>query len=159
MQDKYVEVFNKIQQDLVEILKDFDVEYDIQHVGGSSIPGVITKGDIDICILTNTESINLISSTLLQSILKHHPELWTDDFNLFHTEKYGYPTDIIVVVRGTTRDSFVLFRDTLRNDKKLVDEYNIIKKNILGTDKQTQRDAKIPFIKKVIQGHGYWLYE
>lgn len=158
MQQKYVNLFHDIKNELLELLSDIPKDFSIEHVGGSSIPGVITKGDLDICIIIEKD-LGVICDRLKETCPVHHPELWASEFAIFHFNKNNIDIDVMLVLKNSQYDTFVAFRDILKTNPQLLLEYNNLKKNILHSDKQLQRDVKAIFFRKVLQSNGYWLYE
>lgn len=158
MEQKYIELFQNIKKELFELLSEIPGGFSIEHIGASSIPGALTKGDLDVCIITEKD-LEIICNHLKETYPVHHPELWTSEFAIFHFEKNNISIDIMLVLKNSQYDTFVAFRDILKNNPELVLEYNNLKKDILYSDKQTQRNIKIPFFRKVLQTNGYWIYE
>ncbi len=131
----------------------------IEHVGASAIPGAITKGDLDICILADKKYIPVIASIFEQVFTpKHKDWLWTEEFAVFHI-KDEMPVDIIVVVPNSVYDTFIAFRDILVSEPELLKEYNKLKIQILPLSPEEQRKPKELFYKKVLSGRGFLRYD
>lgn len=159
MEEKYVDLFHIVKNELIGLINYVQGNFSVEHVGGSSIKGAITKGDLDICIITEKTNFQDITNSLKSKTTVHHLELWTNNFAIFHTNKDNIEIDIVVVVKDSPYDTFVAFRNILLNNPELLQEYNTLKRTILNSDKQTQRDIKIPFIKKVLKNNGFGNYE
>ncbi len=121
----------------------------IQHVGGSSIPGAKTKGDLDISVQTSEGDFDDFCRKMEGIAHIHHPELWTKDFAIFNTYDGTTKVDIMLVVKGSDYDTFGKTRDILISNPFLLEEYNVIKERFLAGTPEYYL-AKKDFFKKIL---------
>ncbi len=121
------------EEEKVKLRKILGKEVEIEHVGSTSIPGLGGKGIIDIAIMIPKEKVKEFKEKLGKVgyfTPSDHPENEKSIF-LKKKIKYGNKESYIHVHLTLTRefwDSFILFRDHLRNNKKDRYEYARIKK-------------------------------
>lgn len=123
----------------------------IEHIGGSSIQGAKTKGDLDISVQTSEINFASDCEKMKQIAHIHHPELWAKDFAIFNMCDQSVKIDIMLVVKGSDYDTFTKTRDILISNPTLLAEYNLIK------DKLTPRtpeyhQAKKAFFSRILAG-------
>ena len=123
----------------------------IEHVGASSIPGALTKGDLDIEVKTNRENFKRIKDSLQKKYIVKHPEIWTDNFAIFKSEDI-LPVDILLVVAGTPYDTFTKTRDILQNTPILLKEYNQLKQKYQNETYEIYSSVKKEFYRKILKG-------
>lgn len=126
---------------------------DIEHVGGTAIDGAKTKGDLDISVCVEKEDFNFAQSKLYELYTPKHSEIWSESFSVFSHDDLA-PIDIILVIRKSKWDTFVIFRDILRGNKNLLNEYNSLKDSFIGKDDFFQHEQKKKFYGKVLGGRG-----
>ncbi len=124
---------------------------DIQHVGGTSIPGSITKKELDIQIRIVPDGLNEIVQFFLENGYKpHNQEIWTDTFAIMSAEKNGIPVDYMITVREAKEDDHYKLRDFLKENKDALNKYNALKIAYAGKNYGDYRKAKLEFLI----GHG-----
>lgn len=139
--------FQKTYSLLVKILPGED----IQHVGATSIPGSLTKGDIDIQIRVDERSFAK-TRKILQKYFKLDPENpLTIDYACFKDNKSKMSIGIQLTVKNSKYDDFYKIRDLLINDKKLLKKYNEIKKKYQGKFMTEYREEKEKFFEKIVK--------
>ncbi|KKS30458.1 MAG: hypothetical protein UV60_C0008G0020 [Parcubacteria group bacterium GW2011_GWA2_43_11] len=116
---------------------------EVSHVGATSIPGSLTSGDLDISINVSQKEFPLTVQALQKLYHQNHPEMWTDEFALFHKKDHPLiPISIIVSVKGSRFDEHVQQRDLLRNNRELLEEYNSLKRSFEGKTLEEYSAAK-----------------
>ena len=120
----------------------------ISHVGGTSIPGALTKGDVDIQIRASHKNITHIQKVMGVNYVVKNPEIWTDSFCVYKCEDV-LPVDIIVVVENTEYDTHLKAREILMENPLLLQEYNDLKITLLKTDVELYRKKKYEFFKRI----------
>lgn len=140
------------------LCKALDISTDrIQHVGSTSIPGMLSKPILDIAILVDS--------------LDDTAERWKDNLaNLGYWYKGVEPdlpdrrffakgprerrTVYLHIVNNREFESLIKFRDILRNNPTLAEEYAVLKQK-LAAEHKDNRDiytrSKNDFITRVIQ--------
>lgn len=139
-------LYRKYELEIAALLPDAIIE----HIGASSIPNAVSKGDLDILVgvkgnelekaikLLSTLGFNEKSNTL------RTPELCMMESSL------GEDVAFQVVAKGSEFDFFVGFRDKLRESMELVQQYNELKMSCTGWTHEEYRRKKSAFIERVI---------
>jgi GrpB-like predicted nucleotidyltransferase (UPF0157 family) len=118
----------------------------VTHIGAASIPGALTIGDLDIHVQVSKEDFFSTTKKLKDYYHINHPEMWTDEFALFHHKDHPeMPMSIVVVVKGSQFDEHALQTDLLRNDPDLLLQYNNLKRNFEGKPIKEYKKAKRDF--------------
>jgi len=126
---------------------------EIEHVGGTAIDCAKTKGDLDISVCVEKDDFNFAQNKLHELYIPKHSEIWSESFSVFYYDDF-MPIDIILVVKKSKWDTFVIFRDILKENKNLLDEYNLLKDSFIGKDDIFQHEQKKRFYGKVLSGRG-----
>ncbi|MGF1747174.1 GrpB family protein [Vibrio cionasavignyae] len=122
----------------------------IEHIGASSIPNAVSKGDLDILVCVNgselEKSVRLLSTLGFKekSNTLRTPELCM----LEHSS--GEDVAFQVVAKGAEFDFFMRFRDKLRESPVLVQQYNELKISCTGWAHEEYRRKKSDFIEHVL---------
>lgn len=143
-----VETIQKIANDQFKIQKAFLNKLipsaDIQHVGATSVPGSLTKGDLDIQIRVPKSKFVSARTVLSQHYKPNHQnDIWTEEFASF--ENYANPAipiGIQLTVQGSNYDEFYKIRDLFINNPKLLKRYNAIKMQCEGKSSVEYRKHK-----------------
>lgn len=123
---------------------------DIQHIGSTSIPGSLSKGDIDINVRIKPENFKEVVSKLKELYEVNQPENWTGNFASFKDDKnYDLPVGIQLTIIDSPDDFFVEQRDRLIQNKKLLDELNKLKQQYEGKTMEEYRKVKSEFFEKL----------
>jgi GrpB-like predicted nucleotidyltransferase (UPF0157 family) len=123
---------------------------ELSLTGSSSLPGMLTRGDVDLHLRVRPEDFERAVRTLGATYAPVHPEIWTNGFATFETPVYELPTGIAVTAIGDEHDT--LFRRTwarLASDPGLVDAYNAVKLAHEGADDAAYRAAKQRFLDSI----------
>jgi GrpB-like predicted nucleotidyltransferase (UPF0157 family) len=139
-------VFDDVLASLAPVLP----EARIEHVGASSIPGAISKGDLDVLLI-------VAPGTLEQAVIQLKTLGYQEKIDTLRTEQLcmlvAPRTDIDlalqVIEAGSRFEFFLHFRDALRADPALVAEYNRIKRETADAGQGVYRQAKGRFIEAV----------
>ncbi len=118
----------------------------VTHIGAASIPGALTIGDLDIHVQVSKEDFLGTTKRLKGYYHINHPEMWTDEFALFHRKDHPKMSmSIVVVVKGSQFDEHALQTDLLRNDPSLLLQYNNLKRKFEGKPVIEYKKAKRDF--------------
>lgn len=117
---------------------------DVQHVGGTAVPGALTKGDVDLCVRVAQVRFQDAVAALRSVYAIHQPENWTATYASFKDETGELPVGIQLTVAGSLDDHFVATRDLLRSDANLLLRYNALK-SAHRRDNDRYREAKATF--------------
>lgn len=139
--------------------------WSLSHVGSSAIPGAISKGDLDVCLLVPPDAHAAWVARLeaLGYVVKvdtlRTPELCMLEMHEPHGthgthEPYGKhgasEHAVQLVAQGSVFEDFLRFRDRLSADPALVQAYNQVKRQAARLDEDGYRAAKSAFIESVL---------
>jgi GrpB-like predicted nucleotidyltransferase (UPF0157 family) len=143
-------IFNELHENLLSISPNLRVE----HIGSSSIPGAVSKGDLDIFIGVTQEEFNR-TIQLLESIgfYEKTDTLRTESLRMMVTDSYEEDVAVQLVANGSEHESFLEFRDKLRSNPDLVSRYNQLKFDCKGLAHDNYREVKSAFIETVLKTH------
>ena len=159
--------FHEIQKQLLSELGGMPVN--IQHVGSTSVPGVLAKPILDIDIIINDRSLlRLISSRLKdlgyepkgeQGVPGRFAFRQLNEFTPSTTfMKTWQPHHLYVCYADSLAlKNHLLFRDALRNDPDLANKYSELKQTILkspGMSREQYTRKKTDFILSVLALQG-----
>jgi GrpB-like predicted nucleotidyltransferase (UPF0157 family) len=127
---------------------------DIHHVGGTSIPDALTKGDLDIQVRVSRTRFAEVAADLRRMYRPRHVTLWNAEFATFSSPSKDLPEDtaISLVVTGTRFDrngTFVWSR--LAADPDLLARYNALKRKHEGKSWSAYEAEKGEFLSQVAQ--------
>lgn len=121
------------------------------HVGATSIPGCLTKGDLDIALYVSAEEFDAVCAYCDRAFEANLRSARRSDFAAF--EDRGWPIDVGVqlVVPGSKLDVFERFGDLLRSSPKHLEAYNALKRLQNGQPMSEYRETKAEFIKALLE--------
>jgi GrpB-like predicted nucleotidyltransferase (UPF0157 family) len=135
--------FDEMRAQLEELLPRARIE----HVGSTSVPGSITKGDLDICVLVGPGAFESAEGVLANRFSRNAGSDRTDSFASFVAAAVGrIPVGIQLVLRGGQEDDFLRWRDLLRGSLQTLEAYNDLKRQWHGRPHDQYRRAKSRFI-------------
>jgi hypothetical protein len=122
-----VERAHAIAEEVRDLLAEHGVPGDLVLTGGSSLPGLVTKGDIDLHLRVQGGEFAAAVERLRRVARVAHPEIWTASFATF--ERAEPPVaGIAVTVRGSEHDvRFTTAWERLTADRAAREEYNALK--------------------------------
>ncbi len=138
-------LFSKEKTKLLELFPNADV----QHVGSTSIPGSLTKGDLDINIRVSKEDFDITLNSLKQIYEVNQPENWTKTFASFKNNNMEIPLGVQLTVKNSEYDDFYKLRDLLINDPELLKEYNEMKFKFQDKNIDDYRKEKSEFFERL----------
>lgn len=125
---------------------------DIQHVGSTAIPGLLTKGDIDICVRVKPEYFEKAREQLETLYMLDTGNPPTETYTGFEMKDYSVPLGIQLVAIGSKDDeAFNKTKDILLKNKGLREKFNQLKQSFEGKDNLEYRKAKSLFINDILQ--------
>ena len=122
-----------------------------QHseVSPSSIPGSLSKGDLDVFVGVNKdEHVEVIELIKTIGFEEKKDTFRSDELCMLITDMFNYDVAIQVVVNGSQFEDFIKFRDMLRADNNFIALYNDIKHSNFQND--TYREKKSKFINRLL---------
>jgi GrpB-like predicted nucleotidyltransferase (UPF0157 family) len=127
---------------------------EIEHVGSTSIPGALTKGDLDLLVRVDAPSFDAAVLALRGLYAVHQPDNWTSTYASFvDPSASDPPVGVQLAVRGSADDLlFAPFREALIDDPALLREYNDLKLSLDGEEYGRYTDVKGAFVERVLAG-------
>ncbi len=133
------------QTQVLNLLPDARVE----HIGSSSIPGAISKGDLDIFVGVHRDDHQNAVLTLTSLGFREKLEtLRTPELCMLESDSENIALQ--VVANDSKFEFFLVFRDKLCSDPTLVNQYNNLKKSCEGMSHNEYRNRKSIFIEQVL---------
>jgi len=143
------EIFEKLLKEVRAILPNARIE----HIGSSSIPNSISKGDLDVFVGVPKpdleKAVNLIKDL---EFAEKENTFRSDELCMLTTNKFNYDVAIQVVANNSDFEDFIKFRNALKGDPNLVNEYNNIKFKAQNLSNTEYRKMKSQFIDFVLKG-------
>ena len=141
------------KNNLKKILKNNFVE--IEHVGSTSIPQLVSKPILDIAVGTKNKSQSLKCRKILKNSNYHYRgELHREEFFFAKGSENRRTVYVkIIIYNSKNWKNYIFFRDSLRKNKKLVKEYAQLKKELskkYGDNRPEYTKRKGWFIRKVL---------
>ncbi|WP_039915133.1 GrpB family protein [Cellvibrio mixtus] len=122
----------------------------VEHVGSSSIPGAISKGDLDVFVGVSPEKFN--ESIMLLKKLGFREKLETLRAPALCMLESGIEDVALqVVANGSTFEFFIEFREKLKASAALLDQYNQLKLTCIDLSDEQYRELKSEFIERVLR--------
>jgi GrpB-like predicted nucleotidyltransferase (UPF0157 family) len=121
----------------------------IEHVGSTAVPGSLTKGDLDICVIVSGEEFERASRVLADRFVVHQPENWSPTLASFTApSEDGIDVGVQLVPAGSPDERyFVGWRDRLRADPELRAGYDDLKRRHRADGMDAYRAAKEQLIQ------------
>jgi GrpB-like predicted nucleotidyltransferase (UPF0157 family) len=121
----------------------------VEHVGSTAVPGSLTKGDLDICVIVEGEEFERASRVLAERLEIHQPENWSPTLASFTAPpEDGIDVGVQLVPAGSSDERyFVGWRDRLRADPELRARYDELKRSHQDGGMDAYRAAKERLIR------------
>lgn len=148
-QDEYQEkcstLFLELQSEISAILPSAQIE----HIGSSSVPGAISKGDLDIYVGVDPQAHESAVVALVDCGYKEKLDtLRTPELCMLLAQE---DIALQVVAVGSQYEFFLRFRDLLLSKPDLVRKYNELKLSCTGFSEEQYRVIKSRFIEEILQ--------
>lgn len=141
--------FDHHREQVLRLLPDAEVE----HVGATSVPGALTKGDLDVLVRVRATEFARAVAALRIAYAVHQLHNWTPTLASFtDPASSAPPVGVQLVVAASASDAlFGPFRDALIADPALLAEYNALKLRLDGESYERYTPTKGAFIDDVLQ--------
>ena len=141
------------------LLKNIDMDIEIEHVGSTAIPNMYGKNILDILIGVNNQTeFEKVKQSLIKINFVPSEKSKTENYQFFSsTEKETHDGDIHIhlVIKNTERyDEFIVLRDYLLNNKKEAKDYSNLKKELFKsgiTDRKEYKNKKAIYVSSLIE--------
>ena len=130
-------------------LSDLFRHADIQHIGSTSVPGTISKGDLDINIRVPQTDFDVTAEKLKTIYQINQFHNWTASFASFKDDSRDLGVQLTAI--GSSDDCFVTQRDYLRAHPEKVAELNQLKEKFEGKSMEEYRKEKDVFFEGLIK--------
>ena len=121
----------------------------VEHIGSSSVPGAISKGDLDIFVGVNPHQVEY-AALALRGLGFQEKENTLRTSELCMLELNESNIALQVVANGSEYEFFIEFRNALLNSTELLNAYNQLKKNCACCNETEYREIKSKFILEVL---------
>ncbi|MBL8277053.1 MAG: GrpB family protein [Pelomonas sp.] len=149
---QYQGVASQVVEEIKREVERLIPESRVEHVGSSAIPGAVSKGDIDICVIVPALRHPSAVATLESAgYVAKIGTLRTPDLCMLQSPRTDCDVALQVIASGSRFEFFMDFRDALRNSPALVQKYNEVKQSSAGAGPDEYRSAKSDFIAAVLQ--------
>lgn len=149
--DEYYDKVESIYRDLNKELNEALPLAIIEHVGSSSIPGSLSKGDLDVFVgVDKNDHQKTIDKIKSLGFEEKENTFRSDELCMLVTDKFNYDVAVQVVANESKFENFLRFRDIIRSDSNLLQEYNKIKEEAQGLGEDEYRNQKSIFISKIL---------
>lgn len=120
----------------------------LELVGGSSVDGALTKGDVDLHLRVDTAAFDDTVSLLRGRFAVVHPEIWSATLATFEVPA-ALPTGLAVTPLGSEHDlRFSRVWRLIAADPALVAEYNAAKREATAADYEERKSL---FFDRVLE--------
>jgi len=118
------------------------------HVGSTSVPGALTKGDLDIAACVDANRF-AASVTLMDSQYARHTNSFSDhEYQPYILTSANQDVGIQLFIAGSEYETkFIAWRNRLIDDPALLVQYNLLKEKYHGKSMTHYRSAKATFIE------------
>ena len=141
--DKIEALFHAEKKKLTTMISNLEIE----QVGGTSVPGSISKGDLDINIRVEPARFEAVKELLQTPYEVNQPDNWSATFASFKDDPRNLGIQLTVI--GSHEDFFVLQRNYLRNHPEKVLELNALKEQFEGKSMDEYRKKKQEFFESI----------
>ncbi|HSC83677.1 MAG TPA: GrpB family protein [Pseudomonas sp.] len=123
----------------------------IEHIGSSAIPGAISKGDVDLCVLVAPTQFDYVLCVLEELGYQQKLDtLRTEQLCMLVSPRRDIDLAIQLITLGSEFEFFLTFRDALLASAELVERYNQVKLDAAHLPEDEYRSAKSCFIDAVL---------
>lgn len=119
---------------------------EIRHTGGTSLPGVLTSGDVDLHVRVSAQSFQAARDVLGELYEPHVPDAWHSEGAFFADPGSDPPVELALTVIGTLDDLHhgEAWR-RIATDPSLLGRYNAMKRAQQGRSIEEYQAAKRRF--------------
>lgn len=124
----------------------------VEHVGATSVPGLLTKGDLDLQVSVSPQYFERAVVLLQTEYSNHQLENWTNSYASFNFERAcDIPVGVQLVIQDSDSDFFVKSRDLLLAKPEKVAELNRLKQAHADGDMNTYIEHKGAFFTTLLE--------
>ncbi|CAG23167.1 GrpB family protein [Photobacterium profundum] len=140
------ELFLRYEREIQKLLPNARVE----HVGASSIPSAVSKGDLDIFVGVDAHELeNAAQLLMVLGFQEKVDTLRTSELCMLESTSVD-DVALQIVANGSEFECFLVFRDKLRANVSLVQKYDDLKMSCEGLSQEEYRRKKSAFVEHVL---------
>lgn len=132
-------------------LRSFLPYADIRHVGSTAVPGMITKGDLDIQVRVAEKDFEAAKKILDALYDRNEGSPATEHFISFKDDSIKPPLGIQLTVKDSELDIFWKITEVLKESESWRNAYNELKQTFEGHDMDEYRKAKSDLLQRLMQ--------
>jgi hypothetical protein len=122
-----------VHREVRALLDRVDIPGSLELTGGSSTPGALTKGDIDLHLRVEPADFVAVLARLDGALSRTNQEAWADTLAVFAVDS-DRTVELAVTPIGSEHDRrFTVAWERLRSEPELLGEYNELKLKAFGT--------------------------
>ena len=141
------EIFSSLSKELSEAMPYARIE----HIGSSSIPNSLSKGDLDIFVGVPSDSHELAVEIVKSLGFKEKIGTFrSNELCMLVTDKFNHDVAVQLIANNSRFEDFIRFRDVLRSKSELLKTYNDIKLSAYNLPVDKYREEKSKFINHVL---------
>ena len=119
---------------------------EVNHTGGTSVPGLLTTGDVDLHVRTDKQSFEMARDTLCELYEPFHRDVWHSEGAFFFASGSQPRVEIALTVIGSLDDlHHGEAWQRIAADPELIDRYNALKRAHEGGSVDDYNAAKREF--------------
>jgi GrpB-like predicted nucleotidyltransferase (UPF0157 family) len=122
---------------------------EVEHIGATSMPDGLTKGDVDVNLRVDRERFDHVVAALSTRFDIAQPQNWSGTYASFSDTRRGVPLGIQVTVEGSVDDFLVALRDLMRADADVRRQYDEVKRANAGAGRDAYWRAKDDFLRRL----------
>ncbi len=147
--EMFTEMANKVfEEQKKEILAKLPYA-EVHHIGSTTIPGSITKGDLDVNVRVEKKDFNTAIESMKQMYDINQPENWRGGFASFQTDTLEIDFGAQLTIIDSEEDVFLRNKAVLQSHPELVEKLNQIKLKYEGKLMTAYRKEKYEFFKQI----------
>jgi GrpB-like predicted nucleotidyltransferase (UPF0157 family) len=135
-----------VESSLRQLLPDCQIE----HVGATSMPDGVTKGDVDLSVRVSADLFDEAVDLLRGRFDIAQPDNWTATYASFSDQSLALPVGLQVSVIGSSDDFLVPLRDLMRSDAELRHQYDRVKRDAASLGPDGYWAAKNAFLEPIV---------
>jgi GrpB-like predicted nucleotidyltransferase (UPF0157 family)/predicted kinase len=134
--NELVAIADEIVAELEKLLCELVPACQVEHIGATSMPDGVTKGDVDVNVRVSADDFPHAVEALRGMFRVAQPDNWTSTFASFSDPHHALPVGLQLTVIGSSDDFLVALRELMRTDAALRHEYDRRKREAasLGPD-------------------------
>lgn len=140
-------ILNRVFAQLAALLPDAE----LHHIGATSLPGGMTKGDVDVLVRVSAAGFPAAVATLRRDFVVRQLDNWTAAFASFGNDAgHELPLGLQVVVKDSEDDFLLFLRDHLLANPDVLAEYNRLKTAHAQEGAEGYWQAKDAFFRRIL---------